>query len=127
MARNCAMARSEFGLRLGDIHLVAALAHRILGALLGGQRRGLVQIARPRRRIGQHGHEMRLDFQGAAADVERLFLVALATARALRPAFSVVSNGAWRGAMPSSPCEPGTNTMLASPEKICPSALTMST
>jgi hypothetical protein len=40
---------------------------------------------------------------------------------------SVVSSGAWRGAMPSSPCEPGANTMFASPEKICPSALTMST
>src|SRR5580700_10163568 len=29
--------------------------------------------------------------------------------------------------MPSSPCEPGTNSTLASPENICPSALTMST
>ena len=77
IARNCATARSQFRLRLGDVHLVAAVAHGILGALLGGQRRGFVQIARPRRRIGEHGHEMRLNFERAAADIERLLFVAL--------------------------------------------------
>jgi hypothetical protein len=43
------------------------------------------------------------------------------------PALSNVSNGAWRGAMPISPCEPGANTIAAAPLKISPSAETMST
>jgi hypothetical protein len=38
-----------------------------------------------------------------------------------------VSSGACRGVMPSSPCDAGTNTISASPAKISPSALTMST
>jgi hypothetical protein len=37
----------------------------------------------------------------------------------------VVSSGACRGAIPTSPCEAGANTMVASPAKISPSALTM--
>ena len=43
------------------------------------------------------------------------------------PAFSSVSSGAWRGAMPMSPSDAGTNTISAGPEKISPSALTTST
>src|SRR5687768_17044072 len=43
------------------------------------------------------------------------------------PAFNIVSSGAWRIAIPSSPWLPGANTMDAAPEKISPSALTMST
>ena len=43
------------------------------------------------------------------------------------PALISDSSGAWRGAMPSSPSFAGTNTISASPAKISPSALTMST
>src|SRR6056297_865380 len=42
------------------------------------------------------------------------------------PGLIRVSNGAWRGAMPSSPSSPVTTTMDASPEKISASALTIS-
>src|SRR5215469_2344945 len=43
------------------------------------------------------------------------------------PGLSSDSSGACRGATPMSPSEAGANTIAASPEKICPSALTMST
>jgi hypothetical protein len=43
------------------------------------------------------------------------------------PGLSVVSNGAWRGAMPTSPITAGANTIMASPLWMWPSALTMST
>src|ERR1700710_1092475 len=52
----------QFRLRLGDVHLVGSLAHRVLGPLLGGKRRRFVEIARPRRRVGEHGHEIGLHF-----------------------------------------------------------------
>ena len=76
MARNCATARASSACASAISILSVRLAHRVLGALLRGQRRGLVQIARARRRVGEHGDEMRLHFERAAADVERLLFLA---------------------------------------------------
>src|ERR1700742_456539 len=42
---------NQFRLGLGDIHLVAAVAHRVFGALLRGQCGGLIQIAGAYRRV----------------------------------------------------------------------------
>ncbi len=50
----------QFRLRLGDVHLGAALAHRVFGPLLGCQRSRFVEVARARRRVGQHGDQVRL-------------------------------------------------------------------
>ena len=50
--------------------LSPAAAHRVLGALFCSQSRGLIEIAGTRRRVGEHGHEMGLNFECAAADVE---------------------------------------------------------
>jgi len=43
------------------------------------------------------------------------------------PGFIRVISGMWPGRMPSSPVSPGKATNSASPEKICSSALTIST
>src|SRR5271170_1559990 len=75
-AQLCDGAR-ELGLRLRKFELVLAIPHGLLRPLPGRNRRGFIQIMRPDRRIGEHRHEMRLNLQSAAADVERLLLLAL--------------------------------------------------
>ena len=75
--------------------------------------------------VGEDGDLLRLDFQRAATDEDRLLALAVLTRTS--PALISDSSGAWRGVMPSSPSFAGTNTISASPAKISPSALTMST
>src|SRR5580658_10808965 len=66
----------ELGLRLGQLELVLAVAHGLFGPLFRRQRGGFIEIARPRRRVGEHRHQMRLNLERAAAHVERVLLVA---------------------------------------------------
>lgn len=86
----------QFGFSLGQFNFIGSFPHGILGALLRGPCRRFVQIAGAGGGIGQHGHEMWLNFQHTTADVERLVLVAFGS-HAHHTGFNVVSSGACRG------------------------------
>ena len=58
----------EFGLSLGVFEVRAAIFHRFLGALLGFERCGLVEVRCTDSRVGQDGDEMRLNLEHTAGD-----------------------------------------------------------
>src|SRR5690606_7225053 len=60
-------------------------------------------------------------------ETKKLCSSPLSVCTRISPLASRVISGEWRGAMPISPSSAGTNTIAAGPEKIAPSALTMST
>ena len=70
MARSCATARASSACASAISTLSVRLPHGILRALFRGQRGRLVEVVRPRRRVGEHRHPIGLHLEGAAADVE---------------------------------------------------------
>jgi hypothetical protein len=60
----------QLGLGFGNLHRIGAIGERLFGFLLGTLGRGLVQISRAGRGVGQHGDHLRLHFQDAAGDIE---------------------------------------------------------
>src|SRR5262247_3007408 len=58
----------ELGLRFGERNVPAAVPQRILGTLLGGERRRLIDVLGAQRRVGEHGDLGRLHLERSAAD-----------------------------------------------------------
>ena len=64
----------QLGLRFGDLDRRATISQRFFGALLRRLRGGLVEIVSAQRSVREHGHDVRLDLDGAARHVEELLL-----------------------------------------------------
>src|SRR5262245_22115255 len=57
----------ELGLRFGERDVPAAVPERILGTLLGSERRRLVDVLGAQRRVGEHGDLGRLNLERSPA------------------------------------------------------------
>ena len=88
------MRLCELRLQLRCFDRPGPILERLFGALLGLQCRCFVQVLGTQRRVGKHGHQVRLNFERAARRRKRTALPCRVPAHGLRPAFSVVSNGA---------------------------------
>ena len=64
----------QFGLRASQVGLVRNALERFLRLLFRGQRGGFVKLFAAQRGVREHGHEVRLDLQHAARDVEKVLL-----------------------------------------------------
>src|SRR5262249_45812470 len=62
------------GLRFGERHVPAAVPARILGALLGGERRRLIDVLGAQCSVGEHGNLGRLYLERSATDEEVMLL-----------------------------------------------------
>src|SRR6516162_2836183 len=71
----------ELGLGFGERDVPAAVPERILGALLGGERRRLVDIPGAQRRVGEHRDFVGLHLERAPAD-EKVMLFAVGSLHA---------------------------------------------
>ena len=70
--------RAEAGsLRLLDVDVTMAALEHLARPLARGERRGLVELLRAQRAVGEHGHEMRLHLEHAARHVEEFLPAAL--------------------------------------------------
>ena len=117
----------ELGLRLGDFHRAGAVGERFLGEALGLHRLGLVEVVGAHRSVGEHRDAVGLHFHHAAGDVDHLFLAAVGGLDADGARLDAREQRHVLGQDAELAASPGAMTMVASPEKIACSALTMST